>query len=134
MVREIVVRAGLAGVVAAMFDGWVETQYVRVHLLSLLAPLVGGLAAAWACTAAAGKGGRQHKAAVLAISGAAAVLGGALAFRVNSDGGLSAVHPLGRVGPPYLAAVVGVLLWQLVFAAPRRHPPGDGDADDGIAL
>src|SRR5947208_2251034 len=77
MVREIVVRAGLAGVVAAMFDGWVETQYVRVHLLSLLAPLVGGLAAAWACTAAAGKGGRQHKAAVLAISGAAAVLGAA---------------------------------------------------------
>src|SRR5205807_7961023 len=55
MVREIVVRAGLAGVVAAMFDGWVETQYVRVHLLSLLAPLVGGLAAAWACTAAADK-------------------------------------------------------------------------------
>ncbi len=132
--REIVVRAGLAGMAALLFDGWVETQYVRVHLLSLIAPVVGGLAAAWVCSAAAGMDGRRLRSAVLAVAGGAAVLGAALAFRVNSGGGLSPVHPAGRVGPPYLAALGGVALWQLVFAAPRRQPPGDGDADDAIAL
>lgn len=135
--RELAIRSALAGMAAAVFDGWVETQYVRVHWMSVIAPIVGGIAAGWACKAAAGKGGQRIKARVLSIACVSAVLGAALAFRLTSDGGLSATHPLGRVGPPYLASLVGVALWQLVFAAPRRHPLGDGDGDvpgDGIAL
>jgi hypothetical protein len=137
--REIVVRAGLAAVAVAAFDGWVETQYVRVHLMSLVAPIVGGLAAGWACKAAAGKDGQRIRTVVLAIACVSAVLGAALAFRLNSGGGLSPTTPIGRVGPPYLMSIVGVVLWQLVFAAPRRQPVGDGDAEDpepgdGIAL
>lgn len=131
---ELVVRAGLAGLAAALFDGWVETQYVRVHLMSLIAPGVGGLAAAWACTAAVGRYGRRLRWLVLGSAAVAALLGAALAFRVNSGGGLSPTHPLGRVGPPYLASLAGIALWQLVFAAPRRQPPGAGDADPGMAL
>lgn len=133
-VRELVLRAALAGMAVALFDGWVETQYVRVHLMSLVAPLVGGLAAAWACTAAAARDGRRIRPVVLAIAAGAAVLGVALGFRVYADGGLSPLHPLGRVGPPYLATLVGVVLSPLLFAGPRRQPAGDGDADEGIAL
>jgi hypothetical protein len=68
---------------------------------------------------------------VLAIAAGAGVLGAALAFRVNSGGGLSPLHPLGRVGPPYLATLVGVALSPLLFASPRGHPPGDADDADG---
>ena len=132
--RELVVRAALAGMAAALFDGWVGTQYVRVHLMSLVVPTVGGLAAGWACTAAAGRSGRRLRPVVLAIAAVGAVLGAALAFRLNSDGGLNTLHPLGRVGPPYLASLLGVALAPLLFAGPRRQPPGDGDADDAIAL
>lgn len=132
--RELVVRAALAGMAAALFDGWVGTQYVRVHLMSLVAPAVGGLAAGWAATAAAGRAGRRLRTVVLATAGVAAVLGAALAFRLNSDGGLSTLHPLGRVGPPYLVSVLGVVLSPLLFAGPRRQPAGEGDADDAIAL
>jgi hypothetical protein len=133
-VREIVVRAALAGVAAALFDGWVETQYVRVHLMSLVAPLVGGLAAGWACMGAAGREGRRLGPLVLVIAAVAGVLGAALAFRLNSGGGLSPLHPPGRVGPPYLATVLGVALSPLLFAGPRRQPPGEADDDDGSAL
>ena len=133
-VRELVVRAALAGLAAALFDGWVGTQYVRVHLMSLVTPTVGGLATGWACTAAAGRFGRPLRPLVLAIAGIAAVLGAALAFRLNSDGGLNTLHPLGRVGPPYLVSLLGVLLSPLLFAGPGRQLPGDGDSDDAIAL
>ena len=134
--RELVVRAGLAGIAAALFDGWVETQYVRVHLMSLVAPLVGGLAASWACTTAAGRLGWRLRWTVLGIAAVAAVGGAALAFRVNSGGGLSPVQPVGRVGPPYLAAVLGVVLWPLVFGGPRGQPPDEAgeDPDSEMAL
>lgn len=125
---ELLVRAGLGGFAAALVGGWVGTQYVRVHLMSLLAPLLGGLAAAWATRAATGRAASTVRGRVLLTAAVAAVVGAALAFRVNAGGGLSPLHPLGRVGPPYLAALLGVAVWPLVFGVPRR-PPGDQSPD-----
>lgn len=104
---------------------------MRVHLMSLVAPFVGGLAAAWACGAAAGARDRRTRLEVLGIAAAAGLVGAALAFPLNSGGGLSPLHPLGRVGPPYVMAVLGVLAWPVVFGPTgrRRQPDGVGDGE-----
>lgn len=115
---ELLVRAGLAAFAIALLGAWIGTQYVRNKGFSLLAPGLVGIAVAWAAAAAAGSAPRRITGLVAA---AGAVLSAALAFRVYAAGGLSPWHPAGRVLPPYAAAVVGVLVWPLVFGTSGRR-------------
>lgn len=111
------VRAGLATMLVAVLGGFVATQYVDAHVLSLVGPGLVGLAAAWAASAAGGPGWLTS-----GIAAAGAVLGTALGFRLV-PGGQSVVHPLAEVGPPYLCAILGVLGWPAIFGSPRRDRP-----------
>jgi hypothetical protein len=122
---ELLVRIGLAALVVAFVGGWIGTQYVRNRGFSLIAPALVGMATAWATAAAAGRGPRLPRRLASAFAAAAAVLSAALAFRVYAAGGLSPLHPAGRVLPPYAAAVAGVLAWPLLFGPPKRRPPAD---------
>jgi hypothetical protein len=126
---ELAVRGGLAGLVVAVLGGFVATQYVDTRYFAVVAPGLVGLAAAWAVTAAARPWAARQRVAPLVVASAAALLGTGLGFRLV-PGGQSLVGPAGEVGPPYLAAVVGVLAWPLVFAPPSRtrraHPDGRG--------
>jgi hypothetical protein len=119
---ELVVRAGLAGLAVAFVGGWIGTQYVRNRGFSLIAPAIVGIAIAWAVAAVAGQSRRRVTSVVAA---AAAILSAALAFRVYAAGGLSPLHPAGRVLPPYVAAVVGVLAWPLLFGPTKRRTDDD---------
>jgi hypothetical protein len=58
----------------------------------------------------------------LLIAAVAALLGAALAFRLESAGGQDPLGSWHEVGPPYLAALVGTLAWPIVFAPPARKP------------
>jgi hypothetical protein len=101
--------------------GVITTQYVDVHVFSLLVPGLLGLAAGWLTAAAARTG--LVASAVAVVS---AVLGTALGVRLQTGGG-SLLHPVGDVGPPYLCSIAGALAWRLV-GAPRRHS-ADRDLD-----
>lgn len=107
----------------ALIGGWIGTQYARNRGFSLIAPALVGMAAAWAAGAASGAAATrstEDRRLVSVIAAVAAVLSAALAFRVYAAGGLSPWHPAGRVVPPYVAAVVGVLAWPLLFGPPKR--------------
>jgi len=120
---ELLVRAGLAAMAVALIGGWIGTQYARNRGFSLIAPALVGMAAAWAAGAASGAAATrstEDRRLVSVIAAVAAVLSAALAFRVYAAGGLSPWHPAGRVVPPYVAAVVGVLAWPLLFGPPKR--------------
>ena len=119
---ELLVRAGLAAMLVALVGGWIGTQYARNRGFSLIAPALVGIAVAWAVAAAAG-GGQLSRRLLTLVAAVAAVLSAALAFRVYAAGGLSPWHPAGRVLPPYVAAVVGVLAWPLLFGPPKRPRP-----------
>lgn len=131
---ELLVRAGLAGLAVTDVGGWIATQYVRVHLMSLVAPAVLGLAASWAVSRAAGR--LRPRGLTWTTAALAAVLGTALGF-VLTPGGQNPVRDWSLVGGPYLAALVGVALGPLVFGAGSRsrpaarldQPPEDGDGD-----
>ena len=132
---ELLIRAGLAGLAVSYVGGWIATQYVRVHLMSLVAPAVVGLAASWAVSRA---GGRLRLPAVTwATAAAGALLGTALGF-VLTPGGQNPLRDWGLVGGPYLAALVGVAFGPLVFGTGPRsrprtrgdQPPGDGVGGD----
>jgi hypothetical protein len=112
-----VVRAGLAAFAVALVGGWIGTQYVRNEFFSWFAPALVGIAVAWAATAAGGAAPRRASSLVAALG---SILSAALAFRVYAAGGLSPLHPAGRVVPPYVAAVVGVVVWPLLFGPPKR--------------
>ena len=132
---ELLVRAGLAGLVVAYLGGWVATQYVRVHLMSLAAPAVVGLAAAWAVPRAARA--LSPRAATWVIAAVAALVGTALGFALT-PGGQNPLSQPGVVTGPYLAALLGVGAGPLVLGGSpersrggrRRQPPGDGDGED----
>jgi len=125
---ELRVRAALAGLAIAYVGGWVATQYVRVHLMSLAAPAVVGVGAAWAVTAA---GARRVRPAALTwgLAVAAALLGTALGF-VLTPGGEDPLQRWSLVAGPYLAAVAGVAAGRLVFGPARRDQPGEGEAGE----
>lgn len=122
---ELVVRAGLAAMAVAFAGGWVATQYVRVHLMSLAAPAVVGLAAAWAVPRAARR--LAPAALVWVVAAAGALFGTALGFALT-PGGQNPLRNWAVVGGPYLAALIGVAAGPLVFgpSGRRRQPPGDG--------
>jgi hypothetical protein len=119
---EVAVRAGLAALAVAYVGGWIGTQYVRNRGFSLIAPALVGIAIAWVAAAVSGHRQRPVSSALAAV---AAVLSAALAFRVYAAGGLSPLHPAGRVLPPYGAAIVGVLAWPLLFGPTGRRPPDE---------
>src|SRR3954451_17905985 len=119
---ELLVRAGLAAMAVALVGGWIGTQYARNRGVSLIAPALVGMGVAWAAAAATGNGQISRRLVSL-VAAVAAVLSAALAFRVYAAGGLSPLHPAGRVLPPYAAAVAGVLAWPLLFGPPKRQRP-----------
>jgi hypothetical protein len=126
---ELMVRAGLVGLAVAYAGGWIATQYVRVHLMSLAAPAVVGLAASFVVPRVA----RRLRPSVLLwlAAGLAALLGTALGFALT-PGGQNPLRHWGVVGGPYLAALVGVSLGPVVFGRPRDdQPPGEGAAEAG---
>jgi hypothetical protein len=116
---EVLVRAGLAGLAVAVAGGWVLTQHVNVHLMSLIAPALLGLAVCWAATAAAGVQTVAQRRIVLGIAAVAALLGTALGFRLFGRP-VTPVHPWHQVGPPYLTALLGVVAWPLIAGNPAR--------------
>jgi hypothetical protein len=123
---ERIVRAGAAAFVVALLGGWVGTQYVDVHVFSVVAPGLVGLATGWAAGAAAGgPANARLRRATLLVGAVAAVLSAGLAFRLESGGGQDPLGSWGEVGPPYLAAVLGTLAWPIVFAPPARRAPAD---------
>jgi len=134
--RELLIHAGLAGLAVSYVGGWIATQYVRVHLMSLVAPAVVGLAASWAVFRAGAR--LPHRGLTWSIAAVAAVLGTALGF-VLTPGGQNPLRDWGLVGGPYLAALCGVALGPLVFGTGGRtrsadrgdQPPGDGDGEAG---
>lgn len=121
------VRAGLAGYLAALVGGVIATQYVDVHLFSLVAPFLVGLAVAWSATAARGRGPAVDP-PIMAIAAALAVLGAALGFRLVT-GGQDPAGSFGEVGPPYLCAVAGTFVWPLLFGTPTRPSRQASDQD-----
>ena len=122
--RELLVRAGLAGVAVALLGGFVVTQYVGTRYFSVVAPGLVGLAASWAVSAAATRLAAHRRVVVLVIAAIAGLVGTGLGFRLV-PGGQSLVSPIGDVAPPYLASVVGALAWPLLFG-PQTRRPGRG--------
>ena len=120
---ELVVRAGLAGLAVAFVGGWIGTQYVRNRGFSLIAPALVGIAIAWTVAAVSS---HQRRRLTSALAAVAAVLSAALAFRIYAAGGLSPLHPAGRVLPPYAAAIAGVLVWPLLFGPVKRRTDDEG--------
>ena len=134
---ELLVRAGLAGLAVALLGGWVATQYVRVHLMSLAAPALVGLATALAVPAAARA--MRPRSLVWLVAAVGALLGTALGFALV-PGGQDPLRPWGTVGGPYFAALAGVIAGPLLFPAPRPDRPasrrrrrgqGADDPEDG---
>jgi hypothetical protein len=115
-----VLRAGLGGFAALLVGGWLLVQYVNVHLMSLIAPAILGLAAAWAASAAAGRRSGVSRVAVVTVAALSAVLGTALAVRLWGRP-LTPVSPWRQVGPPYATAVLGALAWPALFGPVRRR-------------
>jgi hypothetical protein len=120
---EILVRVSLAALAVALLAGWVAAQYVNVKYWSIGWPALLGLGVSGAASAAAGSGPGRRQRVVLGASAIVAVLGTALGFRLF-DRPVTPVHPWHQVGPPYLAALIGVLGWPLLFGAPGRSRAG----------
>jgi hypothetical protein len=120
---EQAVRAGLAALAAALAGGWIVVEYVNVRYMSLIAPGVLGLGVSWAASAAAGTRDRRGGWVVLGVASAAAVLGTALGFRLFGRP-VTPVHPLRQVWLPYVAAVVGIAGWPLLFGGPGSRRDG----------
>lgn len=90
----------------AVAAAYVGQQYVEVRWFSLLVPCGVGIVCAVAAERAAG-GARGTPLRLLAVL--YAVLSTALAFRLEGSAGV--FGPLGTVGPPYAAAVLGAWYW-----------------------
>lgn len=112
---ERLVRSALAASGAALLGGAVAAQYVGAELFAYLTPFVVGVLVAGAAQAAGG-GPRTGPPAqrVRAVAAAYAVLGVALGFVLERSEGVFAVRSL----LPYVAAVVGVVVWTL---PPKRR-------------
>jgi hypothetical protein len=108
-----VVRAALAAYLVAVVGGSVAGDYVGAQFFSLAVPLLLGLGCGWAAARAAG---RTRDWDVRLIAAVYAVVGAALAFRVNDE-------PFGSAGrwlPPLAAALAGALCGAYVEAPPPK--------------
>ena len=97
-----------------LIGAWIGTQYVHAHVFSIVVPGLIGVVCAAAAMSAAGRGG-------IAMSIGEAAAGALLAVALSDsfDFGTGLFSPLGQAGPPYLAALVGVAVWPLLFAGGR---------------
>lgn len=101
----------LALVPAALAGGWVSSQYVDAQVFSLVLPALTGCLCGWVtlrCARPMTRGPLGYAVRVLAVL--AAVAGTVCSFRFV-PGGQSALHPAGRVLPPYAAAAAAAWLW-----------------------
>lgn len=121
---ELVVRAGLAGLAAALVGGWIATQYVYEHVFSVLVPGLLGLATGAAVSVAVRRPSHQLVTLRLVAGAVMAVLGTALGFRLVVGGRQSVLHPGSVVAAPYLCAILGSLIWPVLAAPGRRSRAG----------
>jgi hypothetical protein len=119
------IAAGLAGVPVVLIGGWIASQYVDVHIFSLLVPALIGVAGTSAATSAWRAPGRSWPA--VGIGALAGVLGTALGFRLYPHGPHDPLRPWRQVALPYLCAAVAAVVWPFILGPPRRR---DGRADD----
>jgi hypothetical protein len=117
---ELSVRCGLAALAVAFVGGWIAAQYVDTQYFATVAPGLVGLAAAWAGSAA-GPGLPARRS--LGVAVVAGLLGTALSDRLV-PGGQNLFLPPGHRLPPYVAAVIGVAAWRLLFGPPRSRTRG----------
>lgn len=110
---ERYVRAALAGSAVALLGGVVAAQYVGAAVFAYLTPFVVGVLTGAAAQAAGPYRTGPVPTQVRVLACAYAVLGVALGFVLERSEGVFAPASL----LPYLAAVVGVVLWTL----PPRH-------------
>lgn len=115
-------RGTVVGLLAVFPGGWILSQYVNVQYMSVAGPAVYGLLAAAAVSAGAGRLDRTGQRGVLAAAVASAVLGTALGFRLFGSP-VTPVRPGHQVWLPYVASVVGALVWPLLFGPPRAKQP-----------
>jgi hypothetical protein len=126
------VRAALACLGVGFLGAWVAAQYVDTQYFGVIVPALVGLGCAWAATAAAGKASAARPPRVLLVIAAVmAVLATALSDRLV-PGGQNLFVPAGHRLPPYLAAVVGVLAWPVLFGPPKNRRP-ENRRPDGAA-
>lgn len=109
-------RGALAALAVAFVGGWIAAEYVDTHYFATVAPGLVGLACAWA--AAAATSGLPLR-IPLTVSCVAALLATGLSFRLV-PGGQNLFLPPGHRLPPYVAAVVGVAAWRVLFGPSRR--------------
>jgi hypothetical protein len=113
------VRAGLASFPVILAGGWIATQYVYDHIFAELLPGLVGLACGFAVNVVLPRRERRAGWVAASVAAAAAVLAAALGFRLVPGGRQSVVQPFSVVAAPYLSAIIGSVLWPLLFA-PRR--------------
>lgn len=113
---EWVVRAALAALAIGYVGGWIAAEYVDTRYFATVAPGLVGLACAWAATAAAS--GLPIR-LPLGIASLVALVATGLADRLV-PGGQNLFLPPGHRVPPYVAAIVGVLAFRVLFAQPPR--------------
>jgi hypothetical protein len=102
--------------------GWIATQYVGVHIFSLVLPGLVGLGGWWAASGAGGRGDRSARRLLLAVAGIAGLLGTAFGFRLV-PGGQSVLRPLGVVLAPYGCALLGAALGAALFPGFKSAKP-----------
>jgi hypothetical protein len=124
-VLESVVRGGLAALVVGLLGGVVSTQYVGAQFFSVVTPFLTGVACGVAALMAARPASSRARTYVRLVAAGLAIVGAAYGFRFV-PGGESALHPAGRVVPPYVAAAAGVWLWTLPPRRPREDGPQRG--------
>lgn len=125
-------RAALAALGIGFVGAWVAAQYVDTQYFGVIVPGLVGLACAWASTAAAGGGpAGVAKRPLLGLAAVMAVLATGLSDRLV-PGGQNLFSPPGHRLPPYLAAVVGALLWPVLFGPPKKARGEDQPVGRGI--
>ena len=118
---EPYVRAALAGSFTAVLGGLVSSEYIGAPYFAFIAPFLVGVLCGVVMLRAAGTTGTGTRVGqVRALAAVYAVLGVGVGFKLVPGGG-SALHPVLEVGPPYVCALLGAVLWTWP-ARPRSAP------------
>ena len=118
---ERLVRGALAANGVALLGGVVAAQYVGAQLFAYLTPfVVGVLTGAAAQSASIGPRTGAFATQIRVLASVYAVLGVALGFALEKSQDVAGTSAL----LPYLAAVVGAVLWTL---PPKARPAQDAD-------
>ena len=114
---ERYVRAALAAYAVALLGGVVAAQYVGAAVFAYLTPFVVGVLTAAAAQAAAGLPKIGAPAALIRLlAGGYAVLGVAYGFVLERSADVLGASSV----PPYVAAILGVVLWTLPPSSRRQ--------------